>query len=51
VEALGGRVTSGVSRQVDYVVVGADPGGKRDRAHELGIAILTEGEFRTLVGR
>ncbi len=51
VEALGGRVTSGVSRQVNYVVVGADPGGKLDRAHELGIAILTEGEFRTLVGR
>jgi len=51
VEALGGRVTSGVSRKVDYVVAGADPGGKLDRARELGIAILTEGEFRTLVGR
>lgn len=51
VEALGGRVASGVSRKVDYVVVGADPGEKLRKAQELGIPILTEEEFRRLVGR
>lgn len=51
VESLGGRVASGVSRKVDYVVVGADPGEKLRKAQELGITILTEEEFRKLVGR
>ncbi len=51
VESLGGRVASGVSRKVDYVVVGSDPGEKLRKAQELGITILTEEEFRKLVGR
>jgi len=51
VEELGGRVASSVSRKVDYVVVGEDPGSKLDRARELGIPTLTEEEFRKLVGR
>ncbi|MGC8963349.1 MAG: NAD-dependent DNA ligase LigA [Candidatus Bipolaricaulaceae bacterium] len=51
VESLGGRVASGVSRKVDYVVVGADPGEKLRKAQELGITILSEEEFRRLVGR
>jgi DNA ligase (NAD+) len=51
VESLGGRVASTVSRKVDYVVVGADPGEKLRKAQELGITILTEEEFRKLVSR
>ena len=51
VESLGGRVASSVSRKVDYVVVGADPGEKLRKAQELGITILNEEEFRKLVGR
>ncbi len=50
VESLGGRVASGVSRGVDYVVAGEDPGSKLGRARELGIPILTEAEFSTLTG-
>jgi len=50
VENLGGRAASSVSRKVDYVVVGKDPGSKYDRARELGLTIIDEREFRRLVG-
>ncbi len=45
VEALGARVSSSVSRRTDFVVVGADPGSKADRAREFGVPMLTEQEF------
>jgi DNA ligase (NAD+) len=42
IEARGGKVTSTVTKQTDYVVVGADPGSKLDKARALGIPILDE---------
>jgi DNA ligase (NAD+) len=42
IEAKGGRVTGSVSKKTDFVVVGADPGSKYDKAVELGITVLDE---------
>ncbi len=51
VEARGGKVASGVSKKVDYVVVGADPGSKLTEAQKLGLRILNEEEFLRMVGQ
>jgi DNA ligase (NAD+) len=49
IEALGGHVTGSVSKKTDYVLAGAEPGGKIDKAKEFGIRIINEAEFRRLV--
>jgi DNA ligase (NAD+) len=45
----GAKVSSSVSKKTDYVVVGADPGSKYDKAKELGVPVLTEPEFERLL--
>jgi DNA ligase (NAD+) len=50
IEELGGGVGSSVTRKTDYLVVGADPGSKLDRARALGTKTLTEAEFLRLIG-
>jgi DNA ligase (NAD+) len=50
VQQHGGKVSGSVSKKTDYVVVGADPGSKYDKAKELGVTILTESEFEKLIG-
>ncbi len=46
VEGAGGRVTSAVSKKTTFVVAGAEAGGKRDKAVELGVEIIDEIELR-----
>src|SRR5574338_1279583 len=48
---LGARVTESVSKQTDYVVVGAEPGSKADRVRALGVAMLGERQFLELIGK
>ena len=45
----GGKVASSVSKKTDFVVVGDSPGSKAKRAEELGVKVIGEGDFVTLL--
>jgi DNA ligase (NAD+) len=49
VEALGGRAASSVSRNTDYLVVGAKPGSKLTDAESNGTKIINEPQFEKLL--
>jgi DNA ligase (NAD+) len=49
IEARGGKVTSSVSKKTSYVVVGENPGSKLGKAEQLGVLLLDEAAFRTLL--
>jgi DNA ligase (NAD+) len=49
IEERGGKVTSNVSKKTDYVVVGANPGSKYDKALQLGVETLDEKAFKKLL--
>ncbi|HEX3629065.1 MAG TPA: NAD-dependent DNA ligase LigA [Candidatus Dormibacteraeota bacterium] len=51
IKVLGGTIGTGVSKRTDYVVVGADPGSKLDKAQKLKLPILDEAGFLKLIGQ
>jgi DNA ligase (NAD+) len=50
IEAQGGTVASGVSKNVRYVLAGQDAGSKLAKAKKLGIQIISEDEFKRMIG-
>ena len=48
-EELGAKVSSSVSKKTDYVIVGEEPGSKYNKAVELGVSILSEDEFKSMI--
>ena len=49
IESLGGHVSGSVSKKTDYVLAGADPGSKINKARDLGVKIIDEAAFRALL--
>lgn len=51
IEAAGGKTSGSVSKKTDFVLAGAEAGSKLTKAQELGVKILDEAEFRSMLGK
>ena len=49
IEALGGHVSSSVSKKTDFVLAGETAGSKLDKAKQLGVRVIDEAEFRKML--
>lgn len=50
IQKQGGKVTSSVSKKTAFLLAGEDPGSKLDKAHALGVQVLSEEELLKMVG-
>jgi DNA ligase (NAD+) len=46
----GGKVTSSISKKTSYLLAGEDTGSKLQKARELGVKVVSEAEFRGMIG-
>jgi len=49
IKERGGKVSNTVGKKTDYLIAGTEPGSKYNKAKEIGVAILTENEFKELL--
>lgn len=50
IEGFGGKTSSSVSKNTDFVLAGEEAGSKLDKANKLGISVITEEEFKNMIG-
>jgi DNA ligase (NAD+) len=51
IEQSGGRAANSVSKSTDYLVAGEKAGSKLDKAHKLGVPVISESEFEELLSK
>lgn len=49
IESLGGKVSGSVSKKTTYVLAGAEAGSKLDKANSLGVTVIDEDEFNSMI--
>lgn len=50
IESLGAKSGSSVSKNTDYLIAGEKAGSKLSKAQELGVAVIMESEFLSMIG-
>jgi len=50
IESAGGKVTGSVSKKTDYVVAGEEAGSKLEKAREIGVKVIDEGQLLEMIG-
>ncbi|MDD6478303.1 MAG: NAD-dependent DNA ligase LigA [Oscillospiraceae bacterium] len=49
IESMGGKVSSSVSKKTSYVLAGEEAGSKLDKANALGVKVIDEAEFNSMI--
>ena len=49
IENFGGKVSSSVSKKTSYVLAGEDAGSKLDKANKLGVKVISEQDFASMI--
>jgi DNA ligase (NAD+) len=47
--ALGGRTTESISKNINYLIAGREPGSKYEKAKSMGVKIINEKEFLKMI--
>ena len=49
IESFGGKTSSSVSKKTSFVIAGEEAGSKLKKANDLGIKVISEDEFETMI--